>query len=108
MHKNLMSRDAKRGNVIARYYLLVEVLPESGRIERIEQFFGTLKNVISTALIPTMSVHAQLQWFRNYYNHVRPHQHLRNRTPMEAWQGIERQCGDALADFWEARFYRPA
>jgi transposase InsO family protein len=39
-----------------------------------ERFFGTLKSAISTALVPTMSVHAQLQWFRNYY-HVRPHQH---------------------------------
>jgi transposase InsO family protein len=77
---------------------------ENGRIER---FFGTLKNAISTALVPSMSVHAQLQWFRNYY-HVRPHQHLAYRTPMEAWTGIERQCGDTLADFWEARFYRPA
>jgi hypothetical protein len=55
-----------------------------------------------------MSVHAQLAWFRNYYNHVRPHQHLAYRMPMEAWTGNERQCGDALADFWEARFYRPA
>jgi transposase InsO family protein len=41
---------------------------ENGRIER---FFGTSKNAISTALVPTMSVHAQLQWFRNYYNHIR-------------------------------------
>jgi transposase InsO family protein len=78
---------------------------ENGRIER---FFGTLKQALATALVPTMSVHAQLAWFRNYYNHFRPHQHLGYRTPMEAWRGIERQCNSAFADFWEARFYRPA
>jgi transposase InsO family protein len=75
---------------------------------RIERFFGTLKHALAMALAPSMSVHAQLQWFRNYYNHIRPHQHLAYRTPMEAWTGNERQCGDALAYFWEARFYHPA
>jgi transposase InsO family protein len=78
---------------------------ENGRVER---FFGSLKQALATALVPSMSVHAQLQWFRNYYNHIRPHQHLGYRTPMEAWCGIERQCNSAFADFWEARFYRPA
>jgi transposase InsO family protein len=68
---------------------------ENGRIER---FFGSLKQALATALVPSMSVHAQLQWFRNYYNHVRPHQHLRNRTPMEAWTGGDSdQFGTA---FW--------
>jgi hypothetical protein len=73
---------------------------ENGRIER---FFGSLKQALATALVPTMSAHSQLAWFRNYYNHVRPHQHLGYRTPKEAWTGIERQCGDTLADLWEGQ-----
>lgn len=56
---------------------------QNGRIER---FFGTLKEQLNRwAVADGDALNASLAVFRGWYNHVRPHQHLQWRTPMEAW-----------------------
>ena len=56
---------------------------QNGRIER---FFGTLKAKLDRwAVAGQTSLNATLVVFRLWYNHVRPHQHLQGRTPVEAW-----------------------
>jgi transposase InsO family protein len=60
---------------------------QNGRVER---FFGTLKEKLDFWAVDSREqlAHA-LIGFRAWYNHVRPHQHLGGRTPMEAWSGID-------------------
>ncbi|MCG8459796.1 MAG: integrase core domain-containing protein [Holophagales bacterium] len=66
---------------------------QNGRIERL---FGTFK-AAWRAWTAKAGVPAQLQpeldLFRAWYNHVRPHQHLDGRTPAEAWDGKSRKGG---------------
>jgi len=57
---------------------------QNGRIER---FFGTLKQHTKQVIIPANEIASSLYIFRNWYNHVRPHQNLNGGTPAEAWSG---------------------
>lgn len=55
---------------------------------RIERFFGTLKeklNQIDVLDFGHLNLH--LNDFRFFYNHVRTHSNINNRTPAEAWTG---------------------
>ena len=57
---------------------------ENGRIER---FFGTFKNKIRQLDLSKFSnLQHELDRFRFWYNHIRPHQNLAGYTPMEVWQ----------------------
>ncbi|WDE07032.1 transposase family protein [Thalassomonas viridans] len=57
---------------------------ENGRIER---FFGTFKNKIRQLdLSGFSSLQHELDRFRFWYNHIRPHQNLAGYTPMEVWR----------------------
>jgi transposase InsO family protein len=59
---------------------------QNGRIER---FFGTLKSKMNRIAVADFEdLQVRLGKFRNWYNHVRPHQHLDGRTPAEAWEGV--------------------
>ncbi len=59
---------------------------QKGRIERL---FGTLKEKLDQwAVANIVQLNAELNTFRHWYNHVRPHQNLEGRTPAEAWRGI--------------------
>lgn len=56
---------------------------QNGRIERL---FGTLKNHLSQIKINnTNDLKTKLLEFRAYYNHARPHQHLKGKTPAQLW-----------------------
>ena len=60
---------------------------QNGRVER---FIGTVKRELATE--PNMhSEHftRSLGKIRTWYNHDRPHDHLRGRTPAEVWAGID-------------------
>ncbi|WP_240349289.1 transposase [Halomonas binhaiensis] len=59
--------------------------------ERIERFFGTLKQHLDT-VIPVDGANLQhmMSEFRGWYNHARPHQHLDGFTPAERWEGREK------------------
>lgn len=52
---------------------------------RIERLFGTLKQSIIKIVIKVHEVDLRLAEFRFYYNHVRPHENLKGKTPYEAW-----------------------
>ncbi|MBE0617730.1 MAG: transposase family protein [Proteobacteria bacterium] len=60
---------------------------QNGRVER---FFGTLKEKLDCWQADGLDqLVLALGDFRDWYNHVRPHQHLGGRTPAEAWAGID-------------------
>jgi transposase InsO family protein len=59
---------------------------QNGRIER---FFLTFKSKINQYTLATANVSLQheLDTFRIWYNHTRPHQNLNGLTPKEVWVG---------------------
>lgn len=59
---------------------------QNGRIER---YFGTFKDRLRCRgdWSSEREITDYLHIFRNWYNHVHPHQHLDRRTPAEAWDG---------------------
>lgn len=59
---------------------------QNGKIERL---FGTLKPLLCKLQIHPNYLQETLNEFRLYYNHIRPHQHLHERTPAEAWDNRE-------------------
>lgn len=59
---------------------------QNGRMERL---FGTLKPLLRQLVIPSSAVlQAALDEFRDFYNHVRPHQNLQGLTPAEHFVGL--------------------
>jgi putative transposase len=76
---------------------------QNGRIER---FFGTLKQQLKQLEFDNQTVLsillADFADFAVWYNHVRPHQNLGGRTPMEAWAGVDPYRVDAAPK--EVRF----
>ncbi|MDO8465398.1 MAG: integrase core domain-containing protein [Gallionella sp.] len=59
---------------------------QNGRIERL---FGTLKQKLDQWQVSNIAqLNRDLDVFRYWYNHIRPHQNLDGKTPAEAW------CGD--------------
>jgi putative transposase len=59
---------------------------------RIERFLGSLKAVLDRIHIADDDLACRLAEFRVWYNHVRMHRHLDNRTPAEAWAGRAKSC----------------
>lgn len=60
---------------------------QNGRVER---FFGTLKSVLDRWNVDNCAtLNNALAPFRLWYNFVRPHQALRERTPAEVWNGTD-------------------
>jgi transposase InsO family protein len=77
---------------------------QNGRIERL---FGTFKERWQAANLCVgegAQLQRQLDGFRLWYNHARPHQHLGGRTPAMAWAGVDRPRGRArLFTAWGGR-----
>jgi len=60
---------------------------QNGRVER---FIGTVKLKLRQETLPgDKDLDTKLTRIRQWYNHVRPHDHLRGRTPAKAWAGID-------------------
>ncbi len=59
---------------------------QNGRIERL---FGTLKQKLNR-VVPAdgAALDGLLDEFADWYNRIRPHQHLHGHTPLEAWRGV--------------------
>ena len=56
---------------------------------RIEHLFGTLKQKLDQWQVTGIAqLNRDLDIFRYWYNHIRPHQNLNGKTPAEAWRGI--------------------
>ena len=61
---------------------------------RIERFFGTLKAKTKGLVFTTGDIlQKELNTFRFWYNHVRPHHYLNGLTPFEAYHDLGRQPG---------------
>jgi transposase InsO family protein len=59
---------------------------QNGRMERL---FGSLKPLLRQLVIPSSAVlQAALDEFRDFYNHVRPHQNLQGLVPAEHFAGL--------------------
>lgn len=57
---------------------------------RVERFFGTLKERPNHLAVRNFEgLGSTLAEFEVWYNHVRSHQHLNGRTPVEAWNGTD-------------------
>ena len=60
---------------------------QNGRVER---FIGTVKRELARApMTDKREMTKALREIRTWYNHDRPHDHLRGRTPAEVWAGID-------------------
>jgi putative transposase len=75
---------------------------QNGRIERL---FGTLKEKLAAwwaaAGVPH-DIQLDLDAFRIWYNHVRPHQSLDGITPAMAWNGVTKQTASwRYYDDWD-------
>lgn len=47
-----------------------------------------------------MQLNRDLQTFRYWYNHVRPHQNLDGRTPAEAWRDDSPYAKPSKQEYW--------
>lgn len=71
---------------------------QNGRIERL---FGTLKQVLDCWIVAGIAqLNRDLDNFRYWYNHIRPHQNLDGRTPAEAWNGIDPYAKPVIQEHW--------
>ena len=68
--------------------------------------FGLLSGMASSffSRMASSSIREQLNrdlnTFRHWYNHVRPHQNLNGRTPAEAWNGIDPYAKAPKQEHW--------
>ncbi len=68
---------------------------------RVERFFGTLKNRLDQWEVDSLEqLNAALVPFRFWYNFVRPHSNLNNRTPAEVWDGKDVFTTKRKEEFW--------
>ncbi|MDP2142566.1 MAG: integrase core domain-containing protein [Gallionella sp.] len=71
---------------------------QNGRIERL---FGTLKDKLDQWIVAGIEqLNRDLDTFRYWYNHIRPHQNLDGRTPAEARNGIDPYAKSAKQEHW--------
>ncbi|NOX75262.1 MAG: transposase family protein [Gammaproteobacteria bacterium] len=71
---------------------------QNGKVER---FFGTLKQKLNRWEIDSLAqLNAALPLFRFWYNHVRPHQYLDDKTPAEVWSGEDIFQRQSKEEFW--------
>ena len=71
---------------------------QNGRVERL---FGTLKDKLDQwAVSGIEQLNADMEIFRYWYNHIRPHQNLNGQTPAEAWSGIDPYAKPPKQEHW--------
>jgi putative transposase len=71
---------------------------QNGRIERL---FGTLKQKLDQVVVrDRRQLSFALSTFRHWYNEIRPHQNLAERTPTEAWNCVDVYCGPPQSGRW--------
>jgi len=79
---------------------------QNGKVER---FFGTLKAKSKDLFFQSgQTLQQELNTFRFWYNHIRPHQYLEGLTPFEAYHGIDSHSRKntkhpAWFEAWEGR-----
>jgi len=71
---------------------------QNGRIERL---FGTLKQKLDQWQVAGIAqLNRDLDVFRYWYNHIRPHQNLDGKTPSEAWSGDDPYTKSPKQEHW--------
>ena len=71
---------------------------QNGRIERL---FGTLKQKLDQWQVAGIAqLNRDLDTFRYWYNHIRPHQNLNGKTPAEAWSGDNPYTRSPKQEYW--------
>ncbi|MDD5385397.1 MAG: integrase core domain-containing protein [Gallionella sp.] len=71
---------------------------QNGRVERL---FGTLKQKLDQWQVPNIAqLNYDLDVFRYWYNHIRPHQNLDGKTPAEAWSGDNPYTKSPKQEYW--------
>jgi len=71
---------------------------QNGRVER---FFGTLKDRLNLWEVDSIDqLNLALIQFRFWFNHIRPHQYLDDRTPAEVWSGDNIFQGKPRKAYW--------
>lgn len=71
---------------------------QNGRIERL---FGTLKQKLDPWQVAGIAqLNRDLDTFRYWYNHIRPHQNLNGKTPAEAWRGDNPYTRSPKQEHW--------
>ena len=71
---------------------------QNGKVER---FFGTLKQKLNHWEVDSLDqLNDALLLFRFWYNHVRPHQYLDDRTPAEVWAGEDISQRRSKNEYW--------
>ncbi|MBL1275919.1 MAG: transposase family protein [Ectothiorhodospiraceae bacterium] len=71
---------------------------QNGKVER---FFGTLKQKLNHWEVDSLDqLNVALPLFRFWYNHVRPHQYLDDRTPAEVWADDNVFQRRSKKEFW--------
>ena len=71
---------------------------QNGRIERL---FGTLKQKLDQWQVADFGqLNRDLDLFRRWYNHVRPHQNLDGSTPAEVWSGANPYTTKPRHEYW--------
>jgi len=85
---------------------------QNGRIERL---FGTLKQKLDQLTYSPLpqageglgeratfreQLNRDLDVFRYWYNHIRPHQNLDGKTPVEAWHGVNPYTKQPKQEHW--------
>ncbi len=71
---------------------------QNGHMERL---FGTLKATLDCLEVDTFKeLNVVLAQFRFWYNHVRPHQNLKEQTPAEVWSEIDFPRVKLKREYW--------
>jgi transposase InsO family protein len=77
---------------------------QNGRVERL---IGTMKRLLLPHTITdASSLDRALAETRYVYNHLRPHHHLRGRTPAEVWAGVDVFTPSLKSRRWLRRWER--
>ena len=77
---------------------------DNGRAERL---FGTLKQALNRVVVANFAaLDGAMAEFRIFYNQVRPHQHLRGRTPQEVWDDGGRDVNPRHRAPMAVRYFR--
>jgi transposase InsO family protein len=75
---------------------------------KVERFHQTLKDHLATrpAVGSVEDLQAQLDWFRDYYNHQRPHRSLHRQIPAQVWTATPKDGPAADRIDAETRIHR--
>lgn len=105
------TRVRKGRNSFERELVTLGVVQKNGRPNhpqtqgKVERFHKTLKKwLLEQPYVATLrDLQAQLDWFTNYYNTIRPHRSLHRRTPAEVYAARAKATPEGRDGHWRLR-----